>query len=330
MSNERLDEYRRRRSFERTPEPAGDQGTTAQRSNRFVVQEHHARRLHWDFRLEHDGVLVSWALPRGFPDDPKKNRLAVHTEDHPLEYLDFAGEIPAGEYGAGSMRVWDSGTYLTEKFRDNEVIVQVQGTRVQGKFALFQTNGKNWMIHRMGEAVRDTAPMPSDVRPMTPSTGSRLPTNQREWSFEVEWSGVRAIAYAEPGHIQLTDAELRDVTRRYPRWEKLARAIGARKAIFDGVLVPARNRENSTYVIVDLLYLDGQSLLQLPYRDRRTELEALRLSGSHWQTIDAYPGDGTTIRDVAREHGFAGLIAKRLDGPYSPGEQTDDWRRIPV
>lgn len=331
MSHERLREYRRRRSFEQTPEPSGDESAAAEhQGDRFVVQEHHARRLHWDFRLERDGVLVSWALPRGFPDDPKKNRLAVSTEDHPLEYLDFAGTIPAGEYGAGTMAIWDRGTYQAEKFRENEVIVTVHGSRVRGKFALFQTNGKNWMIHRMGEAVRDPDPMPSSIRPMRASTGSRLPNNQQEWAFEVEWTGTRAIAYAEPGHIRLTDADLRDVTSSFPRWEKLARSIGARKAILDGVLIPARNREDSTYVIVDLLYLDGHSLLERTYRQRRDALANLELSGSHWQTVDSYPGDGTVIRDAAREHGFRALVAKRLDGPYSPGERTDDWRVIPI
>ena len=116
---------------------------------RFVVHEHHARRLHWDLRLERDGVLASWALPKGVPQHPKENRLAVRTEDHPIEYLDFEGEIPKGEYGAGTMGIWDRGTYEAEKFRDDEVILTFAGERVKGKYALFQTKGDNWMIHRM-------------------------------------------------------------------------------------------------------------------------------------------------------------------------------------
>src|SRR3954453_1333144 len=120
MAVDRLERYHERRAFGSPPEPAGGDASVA--AGRFVVQEHHARRLHWDLRLEHGGVLVSWALPRGVPDDPKANRLAVHTEDHPLSYIDFEGDIPAGNYGAGSMRIWDSGTYEAEKFRDDEVI----------------------------------------------------------------------------------------------------------------------------------------------------------------------------------------------------------------
>src|SRR5690606_19636636 len=121
-------EYARRRSFERTPEPKA--GEPAEGDGlRFVVQEHHARRLHWDLRLEHEGGLVSWALPRGLPDDPRQNRLAVHTEDHPVEYLTFEGEITTGEYGAGTMTIWDTGTYEPEKFEEREVIVRLHGER---------------------------------------------------------------------------------------------------------------------------------------------------------------------------------------------------------
>ena len=114
-----------------------------------MVQEHHARRLHWDLRLEHDGSLASWALPRGVPEHPDENRLAVRTEDHPLEYLEFEGEIPKGEYGAGTMLVWDRGTYEAEKFRDDEVIATFHGERLNGRYALFRTRENDWMIHRM-------------------------------------------------------------------------------------------------------------------------------------------------------------------------------------
>src|SRR5918996_3276042 len=122
-----LEEYRAKRDFDRTTEPRGGERAEAEpaASGRFVVHQHDARNLHWDLRLEHEGVLLSWALPRGIPQLPDReaNRLAVHTEDHPLEYIDFHGEIPAGEYGAGTMAIWDSGTYDAEKFEDAKVVV---------------------------------------------------------------------------------------------------------------------------------------------------------------------------------------------------------------
>ena len=142
---------------------------------RFVIQEHHARRLHWDLRLEHDGVLLSWAVPRGIPPDPKRNHLAVHTEDHPLEYLEFEGDIPKGEYGGGYMRIWDRGHYEAHKMRDDEVIVTFHGDRVRGRYALFQTDGKNWMIHRMDP--------PEDPGSRCPRTSSRCSRRSRRISL---------------------------------------------------------------------------------------------------------------------------------------------------
>ncbi|MFJ4039156.1 ATP-dependent DNA ligase [Microbacterium sp. NPDC090007] len=167
--------YLSKRTVGRTPEPlpAGPHGAPAGEGlPRFVIQEHHASRLHWDLRLERDGVLVSWAVPRGVPHTTAKNSLAVMTEDHPLPYLDFAGEIPRGEYGAGTMTVWDTGTYELEKWRDDEVIATLVG-RADGplgrvRVALIRTEGRGeksqWLLHRMktdaaGRPQRDGDPV---------------------------------------------------------------------------------------------------------------------------------------------------------------------------
>src|SRR5215203_6988688 len=149
----KLSEYELKRSFDKTPEPRGSKRKKGVQANRFVIQEHHARRLHWDLRLEHDGTLVSFALPKGVPQDPKDNRLAVRTEDHPLEYLDFEGDIPKGEYGAGTMTIWDRGTYEELKWEPRKIEVRLHGERVEGRYALFpigkDAQSKDWMIHRM-------------------------------------------------------------------------------------------------------------------------------------------------------------------------------------
>ena len=143
MSAESLDRYRAKRDFSVTPEPAGDEAPASGDAPalRFVVQEHHARRLHWDLRLERDGVLASWAVPKGIPPDPAVNHLAVHTEDHPMMYLDFEGEIPKGSYGAGTMTVWDRGTYECEKWSAREVMVVLHGGKARGRYVLFRTRG---------------------------------------------------------------------------------------------------------------------------------------------------------------------------------------------
>src|SRR4051794_17069661 len=140
---DRLSKYRQKRDFSETPEPGPGEAAAAPAPDlpRFVVQEHHARRLHWDLRLEHEGALASWAVPKGIPPEPERNNLAVRTEDHPLEYLDFHGEIPAGNYGAGSMTIWDRGVYEVYKWRDTAVMVTLHGERVQGRYVLFRTRG---------------------------------------------------------------------------------------------------------------------------------------------------------------------------------------------
>src|SRR3984893_19423325 len=153
QSGSRLETYRAKRDPNTTPEPMGSRLSKSGQDRRakpvFVIQEHHARALHWDFRLEHDGVLVSWALPKGVPEDPVTNHLAVHTEDHPLEYGSFEGDIPKGEYGGGRVSLWDHGDYDLEKGSQAEVKVVLHGSRAQGRYVLFATGGKNWMIHRM-------------------------------------------------------------------------------------------------------------------------------------------------------------------------------------
>src|SRR3954462_2071571 len=145
-------DYKGKRRFGETPEPAGDGDVAAER-RRFVIQEHTATRRHWDLRLGRGGVLVPWAVPNGLPHEPKDNRLAVHTEDHPLEYLEFHGEIPKGNYGAGTMTIWDQGTYEELKWEPRKVEVLLHGERLEGPDVLCPIHDgaepKDWMIHRM-------------------------------------------------------------------------------------------------------------------------------------------------------------------------------------
>ncbi|MDQ2676029.1 MAG: ATP-dependent DNA ligase, partial [Actinomycetota bacterium] len=185
MAKDRLGEYRRKRRVAETPEPDGAGAPHPEATpGRFVIQQHSATRLHWDLRLERDGVLVSWALPSCLPLDPDKNAKAVHTEDHPLEYIDFHGEIPKGNYGAGAMTIWDRGTYEAEKFEPAKVIVTLKGERAQGKYALFRAgkDERDWMIHRMDPAPEWLEPIPEDLQPMTAMDGA-LPGDEKAWAY---------------------------------------------------------------------------------------------------------------------------------------------------
>jgi bifunctional non-homologous end joining protein LigD len=358
---ERLAEYRAKRSRDATPEPMGDEAQAPPAGERrFVVQEHHATRLHWDLRLERDGVAVSFAVPNGLPEAPKDNRLAVHTEDHPLEYLEFEGEIPKGEYGAGSMRIWDRGSYEELKWEPRKIEVRFHGERLEGRYALFPLdkgeNPKDWMIHRMDPPADPAAaePMPDKIVPMMART-AKLPRDDDRWAFEIKWDGVRAICHSEPGRLRMHSRNLLDITPRYPEVGRLNRALSHHRAVLDGevVALDAEGRPSFgalqrrmhvasesavrrlaketpvTYVIFDLLWLDGHSLMELPYTERRARLTELELGdGERWRVPDYLTGHGTELLEATAQQGLEGVIAKRLDSPYEPGRRSACWSKI--
>ncbi|HYI54241.1 MAG TPA: ATP-dependent DNA ligase [Microlunatus sp.] len=259
---DRLSTYRSMRDPAKTPEPVPATPPSGGRGDTFVIQEHHARRLHYDFRLEHDGVLVSWAVPKGPPTDTGDNRLAVQTEDHPLEYATFAGSIPRGEYGGGSVAIWDSGTYELHKWRDGkEVIVTLHGQPTGGlggqvrSYALIHTGGggsqpeKNWLMHLMTEkpaygpvgrgATGDDLPFPAEVLPMlaTPSTPAEVEASQDEYAYEMKWDGVRSLVYLAGGRTRLVSRRGRDDTPAYPDVVEALTGVQVETAVLDGEIV---------------------------------------------------------------------------------------------
>jgi bifunctional non-homologous end joining protein LigD len=356
---DKLRDYRSKRDFEETPEPAGRRKRAAKaKLPRFVIQEHHATRLHWDLRLEHDGALASWAVPNGLPEAPKDNRLAVRTEDHPLEYLTFHGEIPKGSYGAGTMTIWDRGTFELLKWEQRKIEIHLHGERLDARYALFAIDKadapKDWMIHRMDPpADPDREPMPEQVLPMLARSG-RLPADDERWGYEIKWDGVRAIAFSEPGRLRFQARSGTDITARYPELSRLNRALSSHAAILDGEIVAfgddgrpsfeALQRrmhvtsESSvrrlakalpvTYMIFDLLWLDGHSLMALTYAERRERLGELALDGERWQAPAHVVGNGAQVLEVSAQQGLEGVIAKRLDCPYEPGRRSNGWIKI--
>ncbi|MGC9668752.1 non-homologous end-joining DNA ligase [Planosporangium sp. 12N6] len=362
---DRLAVYRGKRSASRTPEPIPAEGPLPRGDDdTFVIQEHHARRLHWDFRLEHDGVLVSWALPKGLPDEPRTNHLAVHTEDHPLEYASFSGEIPRGEYGGGLVTIWDRGEYECEKWTDREVKVVLHGGRARGRYALIRTHGENWLIHRMEPpasgptpAVRtaQAGPLPGLIRPMLATLGELPPpTEDPNVGYEMKWDGLRAVVYIAEGRVRVVSRNDRDVTVAYPELQDLAAALGPVPAVLDGEIVACdptgrisfnalqprmhvrdraqiqrlRERTPVTYQIFDLLHLGGHDTISLPYVQRRELLEDLRLSGSHWDTPAYTRGGGARALADSAQRRLEGIVAKRLDSVYEPGRRSDAWIKV--
>jgi len=351
----KLAEYEAKRDFKQTPEPGAKVSRKDPKAPRFVVQEHHARSLHWDFRLERDGVLVSWAVPKGVPADPKKNHLAVHVEDHPVSYINFAGEIPAGEYGGGQVSIWDEGTYETEKWSDREVMVVLHGKRAQGRYVLFQTNGKNWMIHRMDPPQDpDRRPMPERIEPMMAKLSTAIPQPESVWGFEFKWDGIRALAHVDGGRVRLISRSGEDVTSRYPEIHPIGRALGSREVILDGEVVALDEKGRPsfeeiqqrmgltsesevrrkmqlvpvTYMVFDLLWQDGRSLVDQPYTERRRMLDGLKLAGASWQTPPWEEGGGQAMLEASAKAGLEGVMAKRLGSRYEPGRRSGVWVKV--
>ncbi|MHB8657212.1 MAG: DNA ligase D [Solirubrobacteraceae bacterium] len=365
MSSERLTSYRRKRDFATTSEPSGSArdattGGGAATLPRFVIQEHHATRLHWDLRLEHARALASWAIPNGIPPTPSENRLAVRTEDHPLEYLDFEGEIPKGQYGAGTMRIWDRGTFELHKWEPGKVELTFHGERLQGRYGLFPIgrtgqSKSDWMIHRMDPA-QDPArgAMPERIVPMAARLSASIPQPEADWSFEVKWDGVRALAYVQPGRLRLESRNLREITDAYPEVRGLLLDIGMREAVLDGEIVAfddagqpsferLQHRMHVTsasavrrlarsnpvvYAVFDVLFLDGHLLTGQPYRERRAALESLELNGPAWRVPAAHPGTGRDLLRATAAQGLEGVVAKRMDSCYEPGRRSGAWRKL--
>ena len=352
-----LEGYRAKRDFALTREPTGGADELSG-SQRFVIQEHDATSLHWDLRLERDGVLASWAIPKGLPEVPKQNHFAARTEDHPLEYASFEGKIPKGQYGAGTMKIWDRGTYECLKWEPRKVEVALHGERLDARYALFAIGDgdetKDWMIHRMdppADAHRE--PMPEHLAPMLARAGS-LPADDQRWAYEIKWDGVRAIAYSTPGELHLESRNLKDITVAYPELARLNRALSSHSAVLDGEIVAlggdgrpsfgalqhrmqvtskaqAKRLAKSTpatYVIFDLLWLDGHSITDLPYSERRELLTALELNGSSWQTPEHLLGSGSAVLAASAEQALEGIVAKRLDSTYQPGGRPGTWVKI--
>ena len=430
--SDRLSLYRSKRDAARTPEPVppagaprdagsaprnrsgsrsgnADADSDAEGERRggpvFVIQRHEARRLHFDFRLEHDGVLVSWALPKGVPTDPAVNHLAVPTEDHPMSYRHFEGVIPKGEYGAGNVEIWDAGTYELEKWRDDEVIVRLTGRPGGGlggsrRYALFragEADGKpRWMIHLMSDdaaaaragrlrggergrgagranrrpAARDraaadpdpAAPVPDpDLRPMLSERGSpaefeRL--DEQEWAFEMKWDGIRALAFVDGERCALRSRSGGDLTAAYPEFAALPAVVNGERAVLDGEIIAfgtngapsfswlqrrfgltdraeverARREAPASYLVFDVLSVNGRDCRSLPYRQRRELLDALvePMPGVPAALPEVFAGSARDAAAASLRLHLEGVMAKRWTSRYRSGVRSSDWRKFPL
>jgi bifunctional non-homologous end joining protein LigD len=276
-----LEEYRRKRVFSKTPEPPDK--PSREEGNRFFIQRHSARRLHYDLRLEMDGVLKSWALPHGPTLDPAIKRLAVHVEDHPFDYGSFEGTIPSGNYGAGSVTLWDRGTYEwlgpktpAQMWESGDLKLRFHGHKIVGEFALVRTNrakGKDWLLIKKKDfAVREgwdpeadtrsvlqgpgeisstegavKAEMPTSLEPMLATLGNAVPSGS-DWLYEVKWDGYRALCFIEGGKVRMVSRRGTKLDKQFaPVAQALAQSVKADNTIIDGEVVALDESGNPSF-----------------------------------------------------------------------------------
>ena len=381
---EKLEEYNRKRNFEKTAEPEGVAGEPEERL-KFVVQHHMARRDHFDLRLEWNGALLSWAAPKGPSFDPRDRRLAVQVENHPLEYRNFEGLIPKGEYGGGAVMLWDEGYWepqanVDEGLRGGSLKFVLKGRRLQGKWALIRMKAKegeaavNWLLLKdkdgyaktgdgitgfttsirtgrtmaeieKGEAEKITRNPFGKTSVQLAKLVSTVPKGD-DWLYELKYDGYRILAYLEGGGVRLITRNGNDDTDRFRDVaDSLTVWAAGRAMVLDGemAVTDAEGKtdfqalqnymkdpggKNLTYIVFDLLALDGADLRGRRLVERKAMLEALmKDSPENLFYSQAVRGNGRTSFLAACTANLEGIIGKKADSAYS-GSRNGDWIKL--
>jgi bifunctional non-homologous end joining protein LigD len=340
-----LRDYERKRDQKKTPEPFGGRKKRA-KSPIFVVQRHDARRLHYDFRLERDGVLLSWAVPKGVPLETGQRNLAVHVEDHPLDYAGFEGEIPKGQYGAGTVEIWDSGTYeLLEEKPDGGLTVRLDGERLQGVWTLVPAHlsgeEKNWLILRKrDDAPPKTSGKRTEYSPMLATLVEDVPPG-KGWSFEIKFDGYRALAYLRGSEARLVSRNGNDLTARFENVARaLASAIKTPDCVLDGEVCALDKEGRSSfsamqqgsgaivYYVFDVLEVEGAPVIDHPLEERREELVRLLDRRNRTVRLSEAFDDGPGLKKAAAAQNLEGVVAKKAGSRYEPGRRSRNWLKI--
>lgn len=343
-----LDEYSRKRSFAKTPEPA-PVGVAAQGSA-FVVHRHHASRLHYDLRLEHNGVLRSWAVPKGLPPRPGIMRLAVQVEDHPLPYVEFEGAIPKGQYGGGMMWRFARGRYEITRQKKEGFYFCLHSPELNAEYRIHQTKDNQWLLERVDSPQIDW--LHAAVEPMLARPAAKPPASP-DYLFELKWDGIRALVSLDEGQLQIHGRNRLDLAPQFPELLAPESAFRATSALFDGEIVcldpqgkpdfsaviqrmqqksesgiqRAQAKHPAVCYLFDCLYLDGRPILNEPLTRRREWLQDAVKTDAPYRLSQAVD-DGPPFFEAARRMGLEGVMAKQRNSPYWPGKRTEAWLKI--
>lgn len=372
-----LKEYNKKRNFKNTTEPKGEVKTskksTSTKTNKtptgikkqtnnkskqkiFVVQYHQARAKHYDLRLEHKGVLLSWAVPKGLSQNPKDKRLAVMVEDHPIDYATFEGVIPKGNYGAGTVEIFDSGQYEQLKSFDaglkkGQLKFALNGEKLKGAWSLVKIDSKNWLVIKENDQFavakkQNTKKIknPFDKCEVELATLSKTIPKGNNWLFEIKYDGYRIVSFVQNGKVKLVSRNNKDYTKKFAniveslkKIEQDAFIVDGEIVVFDqngksdfGLLQQNIKQQNSDfyYVIFDILALNGKDLRKQTLNERKKVLERIVAKASNNLVFSNYiVGKGTQSFNFAKKHNLEGIIAKKTDSEYI-GKRTDDWLKI--
>lgn len=342
---EQLQTYSAKRSFEKTPEPPP--APVLGKGNAFVVHRHHASRLHYDLRLEQKGVLKSWAVPKGLPPRPGIKRLAVNVEDHPLEYVNFEGAIPKGEYGGGMMWKFALGRYEITKQKEDGFYFRLQSRELNGEYRIYHTKENQWLLERVDTPQLDW--LHERIQPMLARPAEK-PPDSSDFLYELKWDGIRALVALDEGQMKIYGRNRMEFTKQFPELLVPEQAFRATSALFDGEIVclepdgkpnfrnviyrmqqnaeGAIERGKAKYPAVcylfDCLYLDGRSIINEPLTRRREWLVDAVRSGSPFRVSEAFD-DGAALLEAVQGMGLEGIMAKLRASPYTTGKRTDSW-----
>lgn len=344
---EQLESYSKKRSFDKTPEPVPQ--ASIGEGHAFVVHRHHATRLHYDLRLEMDGVLKSWAIPKGLPPRPGIMRLAVNVEDHPLDYIKFEGAIPKGEYGGGMMWKFAQGRYEITKQKKDGFYFRLQSREMNGEYRIHRTKENQWLLERVDNPQTDW--LTQKIEPMLARPIEKPPVSS-DYLFEVKWDGIRALISLDEGKIRIRGRNGIDITEQFP---ELAGddAFRATCGVFDGEIVcleadgkpnfrnviyrmqqrgpgaveRAKAKHAAVCYLFDCLYLDGRSIMNEPLMRRREWLQDAIRDNSNCRLSEAVD-DGETFLQAVKAMNLEGIMAKLRNSPYVPGKRSDCWLKI--
>ena len=345
---EQLEDYTKKRSFEKTPEPAPAPVTGA--GNAFVVHRHHASRLHYDLRLEQKGVLRSWAVPKGLPPRPGIMRLAVAVEDHPLEYINFEGAIPKGEYGGGMMWKFAQGRYEITKQKESGFYFRLQSRELNAEYRAHHTKENQWLLERVDTPQTDW--LRGEIEPMLAKSADKPPDSE-DYIYEMKWDGIRSIVYLDEGQIRIHGRNGMDFTKQFPELQNAEESFRATSAVFDGEIVclesdgrphfrnvitrmqqtsdggieRAKAKYPAVCYLFDCLYLDGRPIVNEPLARRKEWLkDAIRAQSSY--RVSEVVEDGLAFYEAVKGMGLEGIIAKQRNSTYQAGKRSDSWIKV--